>query len=84
MKLTPPPAGLKLWNTLRERAWSAPHVLKMKINFSKCHSVLITGANRGLGLQMVRQLLDSPNRPQKIIATARNPAAAKVGHHSAP
>lgn len=49
----------------------------MKINFSKCHSVLITGANRGLGLQMVRQLLDSPNRPQKIIATARNPAAAK-------
>ncbi|KAF4094937.1 C-signal [Onychostoma macrolepis] len=49
----------------------------MKINFSKCHSVLITGANRGLGLQMVRQLLDTPNRPQKIIATARNPAAAK-------
>ncbi|XP_050955818.1 C-factor [Labeo rohita] len=49
----------------------------MKIKFSKCHSVLITGASRGLGLQMVRQLLDTPNRPQKIIATARNPAAAK-------
>ncbi|XP_026057963.1 uncharacterized protein LOC113043060 [Carassius auratus] len=49
----------------------------MKISFSKCRSVLITGANRGLGLQMVRQLLDSPNRPQKIIATARDPAAAK-------
>ncbi|XP_043084484.1 C-factor [Puntigrus tetrazona] len=49
----------------------------MKINFSACHAVLITGANRGLGLQMVRQLLDSPKRPQKIIATARNPAAAK-------
>ncbi|XP_016122954.1 C-factor [Sinocyclocheilus grahami] len=49
----------------------------MKINFSKCHSVLITGASRGLGLQMVRQLLYSPNRPQKIIATARNPAAAQ-------
>ncbi|KAK2867011.1 hypothetical protein QQF64_022672 [Cirrhinus molitorella] len=49
----------------------------MKINFSKCHSVLITGASRGLGLQMVQQLLDTPDRPQKIIATARNPAAAK-------
>uniref|UniRef100_A0A671S4H1 C-factor-like n=1 Tax=Sinocyclocheilus anshuiensis TaxID=1608454 RepID=A0A671S4H1_9TELE len=49
----------------------------MKINFSKCHSVLITGASRGLGLQMVRQLLYSPNRPPKIIATARNPAAAQ-------
>uniref|UniRef100_A0A8C1TAM4 Zgc:110339 n=1 Tax=Cyprinus carpio TaxID=7962 RepID=A0A8C1TAM4_CYPCA len=49
----------------------------MKIYTSKCRSVLITGANRGLGLQMVRQLLDSQNRPQKIIATARDPAAAK-------
>ncbi|XP_065154135.2 C-signal-like [Paramisgurnus dabryanus] len=47
------------------------------LNFSKCHSILITGANRGLGLEMVRQLLSTPERPQKIIATARNPDAAE-------
>lgn len=56
---------------------SALTVLNMKMNFAKCRSVLITGASRGLGLQMVRQLLATPERPQKIIATARNPAAAE-------
>lgn len=49
----------------------------MKGNFAKCGSVLITGASRGLGLQMVKQLLATPERPQKIIATVRNPAAAE-------
>ncbi|ROL54600.1 hypothetical protein DPX16_11775 [Anabarilius grahami] len=56
---------------------SARTVLNMKMNFTKCRSVLITGASRGLGLQMVRQLLATPERPQKIIATARNPPAAE-------
>ncbi|KAI4889849.1 hypothetical protein NFI96_010476 [Prochilodus magdalenae] len=49
----------------------------MALNFSKCHSVLITGAGRGLGLQMVKQLLSASGRPKKIIATARNPAGAQ-------
>ncbi|XP_072519555.1 C-signal [Salminus brasiliensis] len=49
----------------------------MTLNFSKCSSVLITGASRGLGLQMVTHLVSSAERPSKIIATARNPAAAQ-------
>ncbi|KAL6480683.1 hypothetical protein MHYP_G00117160 [Metynnis hypsauchen] len=49
----------------------------MTLNFSKCQSMLITGASRGLGLQMVKQLVNNAERPKKIIATARNPAGAQ-------
>ncbi|KAL7885272.1 hypothetical protein AOLI_G00055670 [Acnodon oligacanthus] len=49
----------------------------MTLNFSKCQSVLITGASRGLGLQMVKQLVSNAERPKKIIATARNPDGAQ-------
>ncbi|KAL7885273.1 hypothetical protein AOLI_G00055680 [Acnodon oligacanthus] len=49
----------------------------MTLNFSKCQSVLITGASRGLGLQMVKQLVSNAKRPKKIIATARNPDGAQ-------
>lgn len=34
-------------------------------------SILITGASRGIGLELVHQLLQDPNN--KIIACARNP-----------
>uniref|UniRef100_A0A8C9TQT6 Zgc:110339 n=1 Tax=Scleropages formosus TaxID=113540 RepID=A0A8C9TQT6_SCLFO len=49
----------------------------MKGGFSQCRSVLITGSSRGLGLHMVNMLVNSPQRPNVIIATARNPATAQ-------
>ncbi|XP_006642530.2 C-signal-like [Lepisosteus oculatus] len=49
----------------------------MGAEFQSCRTVLITGAGRGLGLQMVKQLVTGNHRPLKIIATAREPAAAK-------
>uniref|UniRef100_A0A8B9PD10 C-factor-like n=1 Tax=Apteryx owenii TaxID=8824 RepID=A0A8B9PD10_APTOW len=36
-------------------------------------SVLVTGSNRGIGLELVRQLAASPQAPQHIFATCREP-----------
>lgn len=41
-------------------------------------TVLITGANRGIGLEFVRQFLKLEHPPQKIIATCRDPEKATV------
>ncbi|XP_053362594.1 C-factor-like [Clarias gariepinus] len=49
----------------------------MSVSFSECNSVLITGASRGLGLQMVKHLVGISERPKKIIATARSPGTAQ-------
>ena len=40
-------------------------------------TILITGANRGLGLEFVRQFSELPH-PPFIIATCRDPENAKV------
>lgn len=39
---------------------------------------MVTGASRGLGLQIVESLVTGGFSPGKIIATARNPDGAKV------
>ncbi|KAK5867882.1 hypothetical protein PBY51_012338 [Eleginops maclovinus] len=44
------------------------------VNFKNCGSVLVTGASRGLGLQIVDILASGGFSPGKIIATTRNPA----------
>ena len=43
-----------------------------------CGSVLVTGSSRGLGLELVRQLIKAITPPEVIIATCRNPNDAQV------
>uniref|UniRef100_A0A8C8SNC3 C-factor-like n=1 Tax=Pelusios castaneus TaxID=367368 RepID=A0A8C8SNC3_9SAUR len=35
-------------------------------------NVLVTGSNRGIGLELVRQLVESPNPPEHVFATCRD------------
>ena len=70
---------------LRERRqwWSVhqftrgltPVSVKMSV---RARSIVVTGANRGLGLEMVRQLISSDTPPQHLFATCRDPDAATV------
>ncbi|XP_034391287.1 C-factor [Cyclopterus lumpus] len=47
------------------------------MHFKNCGSVLVTGASRGLGLQVVGSLASGDFSPGKIIATTRSPASAQ-------
>ncbi|XP_060643909.2 C-signal-like [Anolis sagrei] len=42
------------------------------------HSVLVTGSNRGLGLELVKQLAEGKNPPKKIFATCRDPEGTRA------
>lgn len=44
----------------------------------RINSVLITGANRGLGLEFVKQFLKLSSPPTQVFATCRNPSQANV------
>lgn len=44
----------------------------------KISSVLITGANRGIGLELVKQFLALPDPPAQVFAACRSPDQAKV------
>ncbi|KAH1181371.1 hypothetical protein KIL84_005097 [Mauremys mutica] len=41
-------------------------------------SVLVTGANRGIGLGLVKQFLGKSNPPEWVFATCRDPEAERV------
>ena len=44
------------------------------------HSILITGASRGIGLGFVKKFLENPE-VEILVAGCRNPTAAKVVFH---
>ncbi|KAM8799265.1 C-signal-like [Eudromia elegans] len=41
-------------------------------------SVLVTGANRGLDLELVRQLVQMPNPPERVFAACRDPKGERA------
>lgn len=47
----------------------------------RARTVLLTGSNRGIGLELVKQLLGTPRPPAWIFATCRDPEGprAQVG-----
>ncbi|XP_073515435.1 C-signal-like isoform X2 [Phyllobates terribilis] len=57
----------------KKTAASAPEDFTAAMPEFKVQSVLITGSNRGIGLEFVQQFLKCQNPPEKIFATCRDP-----------
>ena len=54
------------------------NVLLKQRMYTEEFSVLVTGANRGLGLALVRRFLTSSVRPTCVFAACRHPEKAEV------
>jgi FlaA1/EpsC-like NDP-sugar epimerase len=50
---------------------------QLDLDMSRSKNIFITGANRGIGLELTRQILDRM-KPDNLIVTCRDPAEAKV------
>lgn len=44
----------------------------------RARTVLLTGSNRGIGLELVKQLLGAPRPPAWIFATCRDPEGPRA------
>uniref|UniRef100_A0A8C8RG82 C-factor-like n=1 Tax=Pelusios castaneus TaxID=367368 RepID=A0A8C8RG82_9SAUR len=42
------------------------------------HSVLVTGSNRGIGLELIKHFIGKPNPPEVIFATCRDPEGTRA------
>ena len=51
--------------------------MKILAEEMRVNSVLVTGANRGLGLEFIRQFLSLPTPPDILVATYRDPNTSK-------
>lgn len=66
--------GLKIKHTTAaEREHSGRGKMAVQLG-----SVLITGANRGLGLEMVQQMVEAPRAVQRVFACCRDPDGPKA------
>ncbi|XP_068059081.1 3-oxoacyl-[acyl-carrier-protein] reductase MabA-like isoform X1 [Anomalospiza imberbis] len=66
-------AGLLFTPSRRQPCHVSPPGAEAGDMAALARSVLVTGSNRGIGLELVRQLAASPWPPQHIFATCRDP-----------